>query len=484
MWPLALMVVLGGGVLLSASKSKASAKGSTSPASSPVTVIDEISEIEPLLLAASLDAGWRRFFTVIARKESGFVSNVFLGRVDRQPPGTVLSKQADTLGEGEWRAAQTAYERLTFLHACYWPAARYEVAGGLFGQLAPLAVAQWAKTPLACLDPWSIFDPVEALVMAIGNAGGLTRRADFDVHGDWLDVFVGWGSPASIGDPERRALVAGRLAKHLAALGIADAWLYQRVTALPVEPLLELRERLLAQYTSPGGMPSGADAEPAARTYTAAGFQVLEFVTAGARLDDVGLPVVVGLHGRGGSPSAFAEVVRQTNEPIRFVVPTGPVEVGGGRAWWPETTAGAAGPVLADRVDTMVDRIAPLLLEVEARHGRRPIVLGHSQGGILAYGIAARAGSLADVVIAASGWLPRESIPDGDGQTIAWPEVVIGVHGSGDETVPIDYAIDTLTALEFAGANVDVVEIDGGHGLAGMWPVLRDLLIAWGGYSG
>jgi predicted esterase len=116
-----------------------------------------------------------------------------------------------------------------------------------------------------------------------------------------------------------------------------------------------------------------------------------------------------------------------------------------------------------------------MLSEIRQRYGR-VLVVGHSQGAILAYGIAARAGQLVDEAIGVSGWLPPGAFLPGP---VSWPRVTV-VHGTADQTIPVDLALDSAQLMKFGGAVVTVDVRDGkGHNLESLWPVVRDDVLAW-----
>lgn len=467
----------------SSSSSSASGAGSSSSGSSPIVVLtDDAAELEQILIEAGFSPGLRRFCLLTAAGESGFTSNVYLGRPELQPPGTVLSSAWKQIGESEYQATVRAYEGHAELYgSCPWPKSRYTVAGGLFGFLAPYAVYCYRNTQLRCIDPWSIYDAVEAVVMFYDMVRRIAGNPRMKINGDWLDLRCGVGALARIGVPEQRERMANKLEsqKILSRLGIPKSWLYQKIDPIPSVDLLALRQRLLAKFgKQPAPDTSQQTPQQRQRTITLGGLETLELVTGGASLDD-DVPVVVALHGRGGSAAALAAVVQSMPERFRFLLPSAPTELGNGRAWWLPSTATATADEIAEAMVPAAEQLVPMLIAAEATYGRRPQLFGHSQGAMLALLIAAQHGTLVSHVVPVSGWLPPPLYPQPPQyQTVYYPRVS-GVHGEVDAVVPLDYAVDALTAFEFAGAEVDFYAETGlGHDLGPLWELARDLLIA------
>lgn len=389
------------------------------------------------------------------------------------PIGAVASSGIDELGEGEWRASRDAYDAATWLHHCSWPRERYEIGGGLWGELGAYAATAYRGTELDCIDPWLLIDAREALPMAIGHAKRLMAYEDFP--GDWLGLLVGWGYPGKMTDKAAREAMATKMGKHLDALGIPRMWMFEKVSKLPSIGVVALRSKLLGG-TIPGGSGKSATGPISSRTITLGGQQVLEVATGGASVDDE-LPTMLVLHGLGSSPSNMLKALPGLTEPLRLLLPHGGISAGSGSwSWWTEQTLKSTPPVIGARVVSTVNSLIPMLSEIYKKYGRT-LVVGHSQGAILAYGIGARAGAFVDVVIPISGWLPNEALPEtAPNMQLALP-TFIAVHGKDDSTIPIAYDAETVAQLEYLGADARLLELDAGHALAGLWPVARQLIL-------
>jgi predicted esterase len=97
---------------------------------------------------------------------------------------------------------------------------------------------------------------------------------------------------------------------------------------------------------------------------------------------------------------------------------------------------------------------------VEAAHGRKLVVTGHSQGAMMAYVIAARHPEIVKVIPVSgggpSGLMPRD--------TPGAP--VYALHGTEDSSVSVGWARQTTAELRAAGGSAELREFPGaGHAI-------------------
>lgn len=210
-----------------------------------------------------------------------------------------------------------------------------------------------------------------------------------------------------------------------------------------------------------------------------AGLRYRELVTGGASVDEL-LPLVVALHPLGAGPRGVeGRVVRALEDagvgPVRIVSPRGPARWERGRSWFdalaadPDPTLAAALRPAAAQLAIFVDSIR------ERRPSRgRPIVIGYSQGGLVALALAAGHPASVGEVLAIGATLPRPLWPrERDG---ALPRVWAW-HGAADPYVPLSRTRRALRAFARTGYDaVFVVEPGVGHTFAG--PAHR-ALVAW-----
>jgi phospholipase/carboxylesterase len=190
-------------------------------------------------------------------------------------------------------------------------------------------------------------------------------------------------------------------------------------------------------------------------------------------------PTIVALHGWGASAHDLLGLAPMIHDgEFLMLCPQGPVEVPTGPqtrgyGWFPISSGGppdptavlAAGFGLRDFLNEALDHypIDP----------SRVLLLGFSQGGVMAYDLAlAEPGRFAGLV-ALSSWLPEEiSVkvkPSPELERL--PTLVI--HGTRDPMIPIDRAHESRARLEELGICVAHGEYEMGHEISP--PCLNDL---------
>lgn len=195
-----------------------------------------------------------------------------------------------------------------------------------------------------------------------------------------------------------------------------------------------------------------------------AGLRAVEVLTGGAAASD-DVPVHVFLHGRGVSPEALVPYVRKIDARARHLLLEGPTKVGSGRAWTVARCADQDQGKLAAQATWTADLLERAIEEIVECYGRRVVVSGLSNGGMMAYAIAARALPTVEGVVAQAGCLP-ESMRSPMRNTV-------GIHGTNDQAVPF------ARTAEFAeGLGVTWRPIaGGGHDSA-------DVIAAWREHTG
>lgn len=178
--------------------------------------------------------------------------------------------------------------------------------------------------------------------------------------------------------------------------------------------------------------------------------------------------LMVLLHGVGATAESFAPIAQALAPSLpttEFLVPGGTFPFDGGapgRQWF------SLRGVTAENRAARVEEAGPPLLawidrELAARSmGRdRLIILGFSQGAIMADWLALRASPPPAAIVALSGRLavPRK---EGDSTTT---DVLI-VHGTADTVMPVQLADEAATELEARGLDVELKIIPGlAHGV-------------------
>ncbi len=190
---------------------------------------------------------------------------------------------------------------------------------------------------------------------------------------------------------------------------------------------------------------------------------------------------VIVLHGHDDDPAAFVGPATAIAPPgWQVVVPTGPVEIGAGRAWFSSDEQGAADGGQVETSLALIDALIDGLVATGVDPPRISLV-GYSQGAALALLWALRTrpramgpdrsiGALAVV----AGWLPTIDGIDVDPAACRAARVFVG-HGADDQVVPLPAGRSVARLLERHATPVTFVELEVDHTLA---PFL-DELEAW-----
>lgn len=194
---------------------------------------------------------------------------------------------------------------------------------------------------------------------------------------------------------------------------------------------------------------------------------------------DAELPLIVYLHGRGDRPRVPRDRVYDLDTPVRLILPRGPERLGQGYAWAPVSAHRGESPALLAALDARARMLSDAMLEWQRRHPTRgrPIVVGFSQGGILAMTLAVREpGSIARAIPMA-GWLPPSLLPP-RADRYAVNARVVALHGEDDPVLGAARTAGTVQELVKLGYPVELEIYPGvGHEVsADMRRRLRELL--------
>ena len=174
----------------------------------------------------------------------------------------------------------------------------------------------------------------------------------------------------------------------------------------------------------------------------------LEILTGGATKKDK-LPLIVALHGRGGAPSEIIHLLDGFSVKARVIAPHGATRVGEGWGWF-ESSWKAMPDEMAPGIKAAADLVAKLIADktrTSATCGKA-IVVGFSQGGFLAYALAAREPAIIGAALPISGYLPMTLTPSSLRRDR--PGRVTAYHGDADEVIKLDY--DRTTHERFVAA--------------------------------
>jgi len=191
---------------------------------------------------------------------------------------------------------------------------------------------------------------------------------------------------------------------------------------------------------------------------------VYEEVVTGDADSQAALPMLIAVHGLGGSPTSFKQLFTVwLDVPARVILPRGPISYGGGWSWF-ETVIrdGVVVRISVEDIRTSTRRLAALidhLVKTRPMIGK-PVITGFSQGGALAFAVAVAHPESVSGAIPMGGWLPVGLRQAGPAGPRAPP--IRALHGAADTLVPFPRTKELVEALAAEGWDATVT------GYAGM----------------
>jgi phospholipase/carboxylesterase len=215
--------------------------------------------------------------------------------------------------------------------------------------------------------------------------------------------------------------------------------------------------------------PDRAHAGPATQPVTEQTLAGVRFVERFPHGGTSASPLVVALHGRGDSPDRMARLFDDFPATAEIALAQAPLAFGSGSQWFdwrPDTTSDQLGDAVAAAETALWPAIAALAQR------RKVVVVGFSQGAVMAFAIAARHPDAVSYAFPIAGLLPGKLAPSRK----ARPAPVYALHGDADSVVPVTAAHSTVAAFQAAGGTAAIHEIPGiGHTIT---PAMRDELFA------
>jgi phospholipase/carboxylesterase len=192
---------------------------------------------------------------------------------------------------------------------------------------------------------------------------------------------------------------------------------------------------------------------------------------------DESAPLVVAIHGRGDRPESWIPTWRAFPARVQVALPRAESAHGDGFSWF-ELRDGMTDEELGAEVGAAEERLFRGVAELAA--GRRPIVTGFSQGGILTFAIAARRGSETARAFPVAGSCPGPLLPK-EGERAA---PLVAFHGTEDRVLDIKWGRAAVAAFAERGNEATIREYPGvGHTVtdamrADLWDAIEAALPA------
>jgi phospholipase/carboxylesterase len=201
-------------------------------------------------------------------------------------------------------------------------------------------------------------------------------------------------------------------------------------------------------------------------------------------------PTVLALHGWGASAQDLLGLAPMVQEgQVLFLCPQGPVVLDPapgqrGYGWFPLTGGGEVDPAAIVGARGLLEAFVEDALERYPIDPERFVILGFSQGGVMAYDLALGRPERFSALVALSSWLPDEIVSGLDESTARRELSTLLIHGTQDPMIAIDNAQEARTKLADLGIEAAWGEYEMGHEIDPN--ALRDLVgwLAAGPFAG
>ena len=200
-------------------------------------------------------------------------------------------------------------------------------------------------------------------------------------------------------------------------------------------------------------------------------------------------PLVIILHGHGANPENYVGIFERFASSLEVIVvaPYGPypipTERGQGHSWYPAPwfflelirTGTSTGDRAQRRKEIELQEEAVsrnfVLAAIDQVSGEFPVdpdrvfLMGHSEGGVLAYGLALEHPDLfRGLIVVGARLRESDATPEILTASAGRLEVMI-CHSPGDQAIGIDHAEAAAGTLKEAGVQSKIFRYEGGHGL-------------------
>ncbi len=180
-------------------------------------------------------------------------------------------------------------------------------------------------------------------------------------------------------------------------------------------------------------------------------------------------PTILALHGWGANAHDLlglapilhggGSLVLSPQGPVAFEIQKGMYGFG----WWPITEDREIDPEIFDKASTLITDFLDDAIERYPIDPRKIVVMGFSQGGVMAYDLVMRNPERFAGMVALSTWLPDhvdQAVPSQPGLE-NFPALV--VHGTKDPMIPVERGQESREKLIARGVNVQYREFEMEH---------------------
>ena len=194
----------------------------------------------------------------------------------------------------------------------------------------------------------------------------------------------------------------------------------------------------------------------------------------GARPDQP-LPMVILIHGYGGTPDKMLQSFGVIDTPARIVSLRGQANQRRGYFWFPVNVDDPDVPALAVDLRRVGGNLSREIQDLKRQYPTQglPIVLGFSQGAMIAMELGLTVPHELGAAIVVAGYYPPQLFPASPSE--ANGTHLYALHGTADDVLPIEHMREAIAHLRRTKYTIDYREVEGmGHAVDG--PSLRALL--------
>jgi phospholipase/carboxylesterase len=178
-------------------------------------------------------------------------------------------------------------------------------------------------------------------------------------------------------------------------------------------------------------------------------------------------PLLILLHGVGGNQEDLFSFANQLPDKYLVISAQAPIQLGGKRSAWYQVDFSTGKPIFNFEQEQIsrkiIIRFIEELKEKYAVDSNEVYLCGFSQGAIMSYSVALTRPDLVKGIACMSGRLLEEIKPQiVVKEKISHLKVYIS-HGSTDNTLPIQYAINANSFLQTLGLSPTLKQYDAGH---------------------
>ena len=180
-------------------------------------------------------------------------------------------------------------------------------------------------------------------------------------------------------------------------------------------------------------------------------------------------PLLILLHGYGSNEQDLFSFAEELPDEFLIISAQAPLPMGSHSYAWYSINFDDKNGKFSDLVQAKesIDKIAIFIDEIKVKYKTDPektFLLGFSQGAILSYSLSFFYPNKVQHVIALSGYVNNELLPETISKDIKTD--YYGSHGSVDQVLPVEWARKNKPFLDNLGLNYEYSEYPVGHGVA------------------